>query len=1216
MKAKSKQATYDPISGIRVDEILTQKRDEDHPRLITSCKYFELFTHNTEKSNILIPHTIGFLEDKPAFWLFNSQKDSENLIKMRGSQYLNIFSIFEKFTGLKAPPEHKEPDKIIGYLKNFPTSHELVAFVQFENGEKLVVNSLELLQVLSEKRSSIITVQSIVDLKVSTFSTRESIYCVYRNDPKYDKEGPQVHFVKKSFSISNRRDYKALSAIAKKDYIEGYIDPASFIQEGGSNRVVVDSIFKFHLEECRIGNQVYIKQFGEEREPLGRVKNEIKRGYINRDTKKNYFRSGDHGLNQKIEELTKDLIAFIYKAYKIRVRKIISKFIVDSLGRPVFVGCKEIRFTCLPNNQYNHKEVLDLVGSGCILGDLIGMIATSVKGKAPPTGTFKDSDALNSEHKDSEPIVTVHKRPLSFQLFSQLISYECRGDFCEFYISNPEKTATGHENKNIVIQPANKAKLVLYDKLKEMIKKPYEIPVFMKSKCRNEFELLVKVLKTNHIMPKRLQGKIYGDRYDEHDAEIREILNQQFTLSQVPINLNQLYSNMKVCRTCYTVYSLMSSNFEAALHGRKLPEFKGVNSMNPETRVANMHASMRRFSMQEEKKFLATSGQFSQRSLSRHNSITKKSMGGLLMSERYLDRPSPERPSVASNDEENKARMYETALDKFSKTQNGMHHRSASVGRPLNQTERRKVDIVSSRLNLGLSSFKIKTKYATPLPQIEKPVKKSETYIDLYRFLAKESDFKLVRELAPADTLRIIDEDELPDSEPNSILKLAKKHSIGGSEALLLSPIRGRATTLATVPARRKNTLDNAKLLIGNLEKIAYAVSSVSKVTSVFYLSLDNVRKLDINKITTPKAVFNVKYRAIREFIHLPVHEFCKIKKIQPPNCNFSKQINFFVYNEDIGIPYLVIDSIDQNLQASKTDKARVKTLLICNDCFDSFTEYIPIYQHFLQSNKNYKIVLFNLPGQAFSAYNPDVISNNDQDVVVIDTLLSYLQSDYKINFSEEEVYMIGFGFGANILSLLAHSFDDSLPYFKGLLMVNGFTSVDEPMKEFFQKMDKVLDHNPTSLIDLPYNYYNIQCGGHTMTRKEYEEKEIANPISIKDRKYMIKCVCNSIDITLQTIALKAPVFIVHSIKNCIVRLSNIETLLEKIEDDKDPAKKMLKTKALRHMIDSDLAGYPQEYPRKSFFYDGPHNLLDEMPLDALKIIQDFIDFTVEKSNN
>ena len=74
------------------------------------------------------------------------------------------------------------------------------------------------------------------------------------------------------------------------------------------------------------------------------------------------------------------------------------------------------------------------------------------------------------------------------------------------------------------------------------------------------------------------------------------------------------------------------------------------------------------------------------------------------------------------------------------------------------------------------------------------------------------------------------------------------------------------------------------------------------------------------------------------------------------------------ITDEKTTISFCVITS--KMINGSASVGMNYENIIIINDIFDSFIEYIALAKDFLENSVNKRVILFNLPGQSHTIYS------------------------------------------------------------------------------------------------------------------------------------------------------------------------------------------------------------------------------------------------------
>ena len=1247
----------------KLDNPFYDKRDQNYRAMLSECRYFELFSHKKEKCGLRIPDTIVLQQGRLYKWFFNSQKDRSHQILMKNNEKLSFANIFLHFARLKTPFEDMNPLELIEFLKNERASHALNSFLYFENKEKLAGTPREIARALQSNPITLSCIQSCVELKTHTYNSRETLYCEYRHDP--NQVGPLLRYYKKSFFISKRPELKHLKLQENRtsNLFQGENDKQSssklwdtyetsqdYPREHRNN---VDYLFLAHIEHGKSGPEQIRKLYQNENQLEVRVQHEILRGYINRLTKTNLIKNSDQTVNKKLEEGTRTLIRFIESTYKIKVRKLISKFLLDAEENVIFIGAKELLFDFIPNADYDHIEAAKMLDNGVTLEAFLALKKKQRDGKV----SYRDPNLIKGTVSKHDIVVQSSKRPISANLFKKMILRECRGDFCDFFVNNPEKALTGLEDKKMIADMSYSGKIYKKNCLQDIMQKPYEITKMLKMKCRDRLDDMVNLLKANHILPGKLEGQMYGYSYDQYDSMYYQQLVTVFDQHKEIENIGSLYSTIKVCKMCYTIYALANKEFteneqseESYINFNKRYSKIGSIGVHPTSRPTS--ASRKGASTRGATLLLDETRQTTRPVTGRESLVQSRTNTPPPISGRQLTQT--EKPSIliqknldlklklnlkgALRSDNEEGRMYtKISFDPLTERKasqptdpatarevlQGPPSQRARVASSRRVTTARKTvsvensfekkprrpsgpknlqSITNSRLAMGLKSSILSI--IDHLPKDIRDMPAETNKINLYDFVQDGSQKPLhnlseveknVRPLnGPRPSLAQIDSKR--SSMFQELIKAIRKESDGElsakSEEKSITSKRGSITS-------KRGSLNVDAKVIEKIQKKNIAIRP-ARIDAI-YTAFHSLRFVQPNKITTPKLPFDTKgAQHFQNMKSIPLEHYCNSMGIPPPNSSELKDLQFFIYDTTVGIPYYIRES-------DVYEGEKVCNLVFCNDFFDNFIEFIDTYKMVTSENDYVRVILFNLPGQAYTSYDPQVAYTNDICARIIDNFLFHLDEIGKVSFANDDFQFVGYGYGGNILATMLSNTGDMVPSLKSLLIINGFTRIDSTMTGLLEEMYRVIQTCPEEMADLPYNYFSILCGGATFDHNEIEEKIKSNPISVSGRLSIIRGIQESVDITKLIKKIKTPIFIVHSMKNCFVPVENVDRMMEVTKELSYLKEQRISVVSKFKKVGEQTA--TTEYLRKQFFYDGPHNIVEQRPADILRIVSNYVSY-------
>ena len=326
-------------------------------------------------------------------------------------------------------------------------------------------------------------------------------------------------------------------------------------------------------------------------------------------------------------------------------------------------------------------------------------------------------------------------------------------------------------------------------------------------------------------------------------------------------------------------------------------------------------------------------------------------------------------------------------------------------------------------------------------------------------------------------------------------------------------------------PRIRKEILENVKVFV------------CDETTAIPYLVLD-LRVFKEKSKENEKIHENFKENE-------KIHENEKIEKIHE-----NEKIEKIHENEKI-------EKIHENEKIhEKPSNFGREVLIICHDFFENFLEKIDFYLSF--SSRDYLLLLFNYPGQAFTYFDRKRTYNNEYNSRLLDLLLFELQKNEVFYLRSDNFRFLGFGNGGNILSYFLCTNDNSVINFKFLLLFNTFLYIDDILADFLRKSIEVFEKLPLENPELAF-LYEETLNKQLRRRPDFIEiskKFISNPITIQGRIAVLSGVLESINISQNMKNLRFPVRIVHSQQNPLINVTHLDLLLISTVNKEDSSSK------------------------------------------------------------
>ncbi|KAM3135048.1 hypothetical protein pb186bvf_012872 [Paramecium bursaria] len=339
-------------------------------------------------------------------------------------------------------------------------------------------------------------------------------------------------------------------------------------------------------------------------------------------------------------------------------------------------------------------------------------------------------------------------------------------------------------------------------------------------------------------------------------------------------------------------------------------------------------------------------------------------------------------------------------------------------------------------------------------------------------------------------------------------------------------------------------------------EKLKEDVQLLLLSTQSFYyyhVNIDAIRKMYQFQMCTPlKAVLDeLKYDSLRE---LTIEEVCQFMGYDEPTIQI-KDLQYLTIDQFTAIPYILIESpqsIKRQKQRQKEQKqlqSGVEIIILIHDMFESFYEYYEIVQQCLNEQENKKMILFNTPGQAYTLFKKDHQYTNIYVAQIIDQILFQLTEQDQINLQSDTLKFIGIGSGGfHTQAFVTQA--QTLPYIQNITLINSFSSIYQQLHQFFDQSLKIFTSQPPSSLDLAFEYTNTIMNTKHLTEGNLAHLLNLNPISLQGRVCIINGLLQSPSFSDRFTKLIITVQVYHSLKNCLINISESEYLQTFTQDE------------------------------------------------------------------
>ncbi|GMF43018.1 unnamed protein product [Phytophthora fragariaefolia] len=234
--------------------------------------------------------------------------------------------------------------------------------------------------------------------------------------------------------------------------------------------------------------------------------------------------------------------------------------------------------------------------------------------------------------------------------------------------------------------------------------------------------------------------------------------------------------------------------------------------------------------------------------------------------------------------------------------------------------------------------------------------------------------------------------------------------------------------------------------------------------------------------------------------------------------------------------------------------------LVIFHDLFDTFESTRVFFRPIVARNLGARVLLFNFPGQAGSAYAVDDHARDEEKLVLnnmwlarrIHELLNFLQHTTQFVTTGAPFHIVGFGNGANVATcytvLYGKSYDE---YLQSLALFNGFASVDSQLAAVLHSTVNVFACLPPTRPDLPVSFFSKFLFSEAYLRKVDMNlalsiyTAVTNAITLDGRIRLCRGALRHVDLGPQLTEIGVPIILVQSVENTLVFPTNVDPFLQ-----------------------------------------------------------------------
>ncbi|CAD8212532.1 unnamed protein product [Paramecium octaurelia] len=332
-------------------------------------------------------------------------------------------------------------------------------------------------------------------------------------------------------------------------------------------------------------------------------------------------------------------------------------------------------------------------------------------------------------------------------------------------------------------------------------------------------------------------------------------------------------------------------------------------------------------------------------------------------------------------------------------------------------------------------------------------------------------------------------------------------------------------------------------------EKIQEGVQQILLSTSSHYyyhVNFDIVRKLYQFQLSTPMQAlsYELKYDQLRA---LQIEEVCEMMKYPPP-CFEITQLEYLVVDSQTAVPYALFES-NITKKKEKSSQSGIDLIIILHDMFESFFEYYPIIVDLINEAQNKKVLLLNTPGQAYTLFNKKQAYTNIYIAGILDQILYELSTKGKIDLQTDTLKILGVGSGGFHAQAFIVQSQNTIQ-FSQIAFVNSYTSIYPQLRSFFAQSIKIFESQPADMPELAFEYTNTIMNTRPISEDLLSCVLHQNPINQLGRQIILEGLLQSPSFMERFQKLILSVQVYHSLKNCLVNISEADLLQTFLQDE------------------------------------------------------------------
>ena len=347
-----------------------------------------------------------------------------------------------------------------------------------------------------------------------------------------------------------------------------------------------------------------------------------------------------------------------------------------------------------------------------------------------------------------------------------------------------------------------------------------------------------------------------------------------------------------------------------------------------------------------------------------------------------------------------------------------------------------------------------------------------------------------------------------------------------------------------------------------NKDKLQYILSS--SYFHQYNTGFHHLRKLHKFQSNTPLHFLTEYYFQSSLQLIGPSH----IQKVILSEQHFPEILKYLVIDENNAVPYYIIEPVKSKVQKKRT------ICIVILDWFETFTEYI---QYFVVNCSNL-VVMLNLPGQAYTVYNPAQNYDNFYHAQIVDQMIFELEKQKIVNTTEDCFKLLGVGYGAFVLSTFAIGAYGYLPHLTDITVINTFLTLDEQLNDTINKSIKIFQQcQAKGYESLAFKFYSGLVNSCPLNDGQIEIKKLNNPITCQGRITLLNSVLNKVDIVNRFQQFRIGVKIIQSMKDSLISIEQSDLMLQEKKNE------------------YDTSGLKKTKKREINWWQGNHDLLENI---------------------